>query len=154
MANYVATLVNGGNRYQVHLLKSVKSYDFSEVIEEYEPVVLNTVEMDDSTVEAVKAGMLMVTTEGSVARYFNDLRNQGIQVGAKTGSAQVAGQENSNAMFVCFAPYDDPQIVLAIAVEAGGSGSELGAIAADVLSYYFSADAALETVEPENTILN
>ncbi len=154
MANYVATLVNGGNRYQVHLLKSVKSYDFSEVIEEYEPVVLNTVEMADSTVEAVKAGMLMVTTEGSVAKYFNDLRAQGIRVGAKTGSAQVAGQEKSNAMFVCFAPYDDPQIVLAIAVEAGGSGSELGAIAADVLSYYFSADAALEAVEPENTILN
>ena len=154
MANYVSTLINGGNRYQVHLLKSVKSYDFSQVIEEYEPVVLNTVEMSDATVDAVKAGMLMVTTEGSVARYFNDLRDQGIQVGAKTGSVQVAGQEQSNAMFVCFAPYDDPQIVLSIAVEAGGSGSELGAIAADVLNYYFSADAALEAVDLENTILN
>ena len=117
-------------------------------------MVLNTVEMSDATVDAVKAGMLMVTTEGSVARYFNDLRDQGIQVGAKTGSVQVAGQEQSNAMFVCFAPYDDPQIVLSIAVEAGGSGSELGAIAADVLNYYFSADAALEAVDLENTILN
>ncbi len=153
MANYVSTLVNGGNHNQVHMLKSVKSNDGTEVIETFDPVVLNTVEMQDSTMEAVKAGMLMVTTEGSVARYFTGLAAQGIQVGAKTGSSQVAGQENSNAMFVCFAPYDDPQVVMAIAVESGGSGSELGAIAADVLSYYFNADAALETAVQENTLL-
>ena len=152
LANYVSTLINGGNRYQVHLLKNVKSYDRSEVIEEYEPTILNTVEMSDSTVTAVKQGMREVATD-TLKKYFTDLEAQGITVGAKTGSAQVAGQENSNAMFVCFAPYDDPQIVLAIAVESGGSGSELAAIAADVLSYYFSADAAIEAVDGENTIL-
>ena len=152
LANYVSTLINGGNRYQVHLLKSIKSYDRTEVIEEYEPAVLNTVEMSDSTVNAVKQGMREVATD-TLKNYFADLEAQGITVGAKTGSAQVAGQENSNAMFVCFAPYDDPQIVLAIAVESGGSGSELAAIAADVLSYYFSADAAKEAVDGDNTFL-
>ena len=41
-------------------------------------------------------------------------------------------------MFVCFAPYDDPQIAMAIVVEHGGSGSELGAIAAEIMQYYFA----------------
>ena len=150
MANYVATLVNGGNRYKVHLLRNVKSYDYSRVVLEYQPEVAEVVEMKQEHVDAVKLGMLQVTTEGTLARYFRDLD---VQVGAKTGSAQVAGQENTNAMLVCFAPYDDPQIVLAIAVEAGGSGSELGGIAAEVLEYYFSASQSLETVEGENQLL-
>lgn len=150
MANYVATLVNGGNRYKVHLLRNVKSYDYSQVVLEYQPEVAEVVEMKQEHVDAVKLGMLQVTTEGTLARYFRDLD---VQVGAKTGSAQVAGQENTNAMLVCFAPYDDPQIVLAIAVEAGGSGSELGGIAAEVLEYYFSASQSLETVEGENQLL-
>ena len=149
MANYVATL-NGGNRYKVHLLRNVKSYDYSRVVLEYQPEVAEVVEMKQEHVDAVKLGMLQVTTEGTLARYFRDLD---VQVGAKTGSAQVAGQENTNAMLVCFAPYDDPQIVLAIAVEAGGSGSELGGIAAEVLEYYFSASQSLETVEGENQLL-
>ena len=150
LANYVATLVNGGKNYKAHLLSSVKSYDFSQQLSGYEPEVRNTVDISPGNLAAIKKGMLQVTTEGSVARYFSGL---GVQVGAKTGSAQVTGQENSNAVFVCFAPYDDPQIAIAIVVEAGGSGSELGAIAADVLTAYFSADDALEAVAGENTLL-
>ena len=58
--------------------------------------------------------MLALTTDGSVRRYFQDLP---VQVGAKTGSAQVSAQTESNAVFVCFAPYDDPEIALAMVVE-------------------------------------
>ena len=150
LANYVATLVNGGSNYRTHLLSDVKSYDYSQLVYSYEPEVRSTLDIDPANLEAIKKGMLMVTTEGSVAKYFAGLD---VQVGAKTGSAQVAGQENSNAVFVCFAPYDDPQVAMAIVVEAGGSGSELGAIAADVLKYYFQADAAAEAVTGENALL-
>lgn len=87
LANYIATLVNGGTRYQVHLLKSVKSHDFSEVLYEYEPVVLDTIEIEKANLDAVKEGMLALTTEGSVAKYFSGLD---VQVGAKDrfGAAQ------------------------------------------------------------------
>ena len=150
LANYIATLVNGGTRYSTHLLKEVKSSDFTQVLYTQEPEVLSTIDIQPENLEAVKAGMLALTTQGSVSNSFRDLP---VQAGAKTGSAQVSAQTESNAVFVCFAPYDDPEIALSIVVEHGGSGSELGAIAADILSYYFSAQETREEIPAENTLI-
>ena len=150
LANYVATLANGGTHYSAHLLKEVKSSDFSQVVERYEPTVLNQLDIDPENLSAVTEGMLRVTTEGSAKAYFADL---GVQVAAKTGSAQVSSATESNALFVAFAPYEDPEIALAIVVEKGGSGSTLANIAAEILEYYFSAGSGMETVTTENTLL-
>ena len=150
LANYVATLANGGTHYAAHLLKEVKSSDFSQVVERYEPTVLNQLDIDPENLSAVTEGMLRVTTEGSAKAYFADL---GVQVAAKTGSAQVSSATESNALFVAFAPYEDPEIALAIVVEKGGSGSTLANIAAEILEYYFSAGSGMETVTTENTLL-
>jgi len=151
LANYVATLVNGGTHYRTHLLKQVRAADGTRVTYEYEPEVLGTLELKEKNLEAVKAGMLALTQEGSLARYFQDLD---VKVGAKTGSAQVsATSKDSNAVLVCFAPYDDPEIALAIVAEKGGTGSELGAIAADIFRAYFSARSTQESVNPENTLV-
>ena len=150
LANYIATLVNGGTRYSTHLLKTVKSNDFSEVTYNYEPKVVGQVEMEEENRQAVMEGMLMLTTEGSVSSAFKDVP---VSVGAKTGSAQVSAQTNSNAVFVCFAPYDDPQIAVAIAVEHGGSGSELGKIAAQIVTAYFSVQGEQGTITQENTLV-
>lgn len=150
LANYVATLANGGTHYAAHLLKEVKSNDFSQVVEQYEPTVLNQLEISPENLAAVTQGMLRVTTESSAKTYFADL---GVQVAAKTGSAQVSSETESNALFVAFAPYENPEIALAIVVEKGGSGSTLANIAAEILGYYFSAGSGMETVTPENTLL-
>lgn len=150
LANYIATLVNGGTRYSTHLLKTVKSNDFSQVTYNYEPKVLSEIEIQDENLEAVKLGLLELTTEGSVSSAFKDVP---VSVGAKTGSAQVSAQTNSNAVFVCFAPYDDPQIAVAIAVEHGGSGSELGKIAAQIVTAYFSVQGEQGTITQENTLV-
>ena len=149
LANYIATLVNGGTRYSTHLLKEVKASDFTSVEYSYQPQVLSTIDIQPKNLEAVKAGMLALTSDGSVSRYFQNL---GVKVGAKTGSAQISAQTESNAVFVCFAPYDKPEIAMAIVVEHGGSGSELGAMAADILSYYFSAKDSQDEVPTENTL--
>lgn len=150
LANYVATLANGGTHYSAHLLKEVKSNDYSQVVERYEPQVLNQLDIEPENLAAVTEGMLRVTTEGSAKTYFADL---GVQVAAKTGSAQVSSATESNALFVAFAPYEDPEIALAIVVEKGGSGSTLANIAAEILEYYFSSGSGMETVTPENTLL-
>ena len=149
LANYIATLVNGGTRYSTHLLKEVKSSDFTSVEYSYTPQVLSTIDIQPKNLEAVKAGMLALTSDGSVSRYFQNL---GVKVGAKTGSAQISAQSQSNAVFVCFAPFDKPEIAMAIVVEHGGSGSELGAMAAEILSYYFSAKDSQDEVPTENTL--
>lgn len=150
LANYIATLVNGGTRNAVHLLKEVKSSDFSQVLYTERPEVLSTLEIQEKNLAAVKAGMLALTTKGSVSQYFSKLP---FRVGAKTGTAQVDGQAADNAVFVCFAPYDDPEVAIALVVEHGGSGSGLGAMAADILSYYFSSRETREEVLPENTLI-
>ena len=150
LANYVATLANGGTHYSAHLLKEVKSSDFSQVVERYEPQVLNQLDIEPENLAAVTEGMLRVTTEGSAKTYFKDL---GVQVAAKTGSAQVSSATESNALFVAFAPYENPEIALAIVVEKGGSGSTLANMAAEILGYYFSAGSGMETVTTENTLL-
>ena len=94
--------------------------------------------------------MLDLTTKGSVAYAFADLP---FQVGAKTGSAQVSVESQSNAVFVCFAPYDDPQVAVALVVERGGSGSTLGEMAAQVLTYYFTTEGNQGQLPMENVLL-
>ena len=153
LANYVATLANGGTHYSAHLLKEVKSNDFSQVVYEREPEVLNQLTISPENLSAVTQGMLMVTTEGSARSYFAGLTDMGISVAAKTGSAQVSSATESNALFVAFAPYENPEIALAIVVEKGGSGSTLANMAAEILGYYFSAGSGMETVTTENTLL-
>ena len=150
LANYTATLVNGGTRYRTHLLKEVRSADNSRVIARYEPEVLGTLDLEDKNLDAVKAGMLALTQEGSLARYFQDLE---VKVGAKTGSAQVsATSRESNAVLICFAPFDNPEIAVAIVAEKGGTGSELGAVASDIFRYYFQEQNTSERVQAENTM--
>lgn len=134
LASYVSTLANGGERWRVHLLKEVQSNDGSATVFKHQPELLDTISINPKNLAAVKEGMLAVTEAGSVAAYFQNLS---VKVGAKTGSAQVTGNDEANAVFVCFAPYDNPEIAMAIVVEKGGAGSELGGIAAEILSYYF-----------------
>lgn len=147
LANYIATLVNGGTRHAAHMLKETKSSDFSRVTYQYEPQVLDELNIKDENLDAVKVGMLKMAQSN---RAFQALP---FQAGAKTGSAQVSAQTESNAVFVCFAPYDDPEIVVAMAVEHGGSGGELANMAAEVLSYYFSSKETREEIPAENTLI-
>ena len=150
LANYIATLVNGGNHYSTHLLKEVKSADFSQVTYTREPELLDTIDIDPEHLDAVKRGMLAVTESGSAAKYFSKLN---VKVGAKTGSAQVAADSEANAVFVAFAPYENPEIAMCIVVEKGGSGTELSAIAADILSYYFHSESTQGAEQGENTLI-
>ncbi len=150
LANYVATLVNGGSHYPTHLLKTVKSSDFSQVVEEYRPEARDEIGLDSANLEAIKLGMGMVASEGSAASYFRDLD---VEIGAKTGTAQVARNSEANAILVAFAPYDDPEIAISIVVERGGSGTLVAAIAAEILDYYFSAKDAMDIPVSENTLV-
>ncbi len=149
LANYVATLVGGGDRYSVHLLKDVKTYDGSATIYTCGPEVLSTVEMSASTLEAVKEGMGYLVSDGMVSSYF---RSCIVSAGAKTGSAQT-GNSTDNGVFVCFAPFDDPEIAVALAVERGGSGSALASTAVEILNAYFDQEDIGIAVIPEDTLI-
>ncbi len=150
LCNYVATLVNGGSHYPTHLLKAVKSSDYAQVVEEYRPVARDEIGLDSDNIAAVKEGMWMVANEGSAARYFRDLP---VEVGAKTGTAQVSRNSEAHAIFVAFAPYENPEIAISIVVEHGGSGTSVAEIAGEIFSYYFSTRDAMDTPAVENTLI-
>ena len=134
LANYIATLVGDGEHYQAHLLKNVKEYDNSRLLYVYDDKPLNTVEMSGSTVEAVTKGMHELTVSGGVAFAFRDCV---VSAGAKTGSAQV-GTDIANGVFVAYAPYEDPEIAVAIVIEKGGSGAALATAAVEIINSWFS----------------
>ena len=148
IANYVATLVNGGTRYSAHLLHSATAADGT--VTEHAPEVLGEVHLAPEHLAAIKDGMRQMAEHSTtVSAAFAKLKAAGIQVGAKTGSAQVSGQEQANGLFVCFAPYDDPQIAVCVAVEKGGSGAATSVIAADILEAYFQIPEELPEELPE-----
>ena len=148
MANYVATLVSGGDHYEAHLLKSAKAFDNSTVVYAYNKSPINHVEMKDSTLDAVKRGARGLAT-GSLSYIFRDCV---VPVGCKTGTAET-GAKLTNACFVAFAPYDDPQIAVCVAVEQGGGGAGLATIARDIINAYFSSATTTDTIVGENILL-
>ena len=149
LANYIATLVSGGKHYSAHLLKAAKSYDNSSVIAVGNTEPINVIEIDNAYLQAVKQGMRGLVT-GSLSPYF---RNCVVDAGAKTGTAQVFSNSNDNSVFVCFAPYDEPEIAVAIALERGGSGSVLASTAVDILNAYFTQDDTASTITGELQLL-
>ena len=150
LANYIATLVSGGKHCPAHLLKSVKSYDTSEIIATGDTEPINTLNISDSTLQAVKKGMLGYTTgSGSVAGYF---RNCVVSAGAKTGTAQLGGNQKNNGVFVAFAPYENPEIAIALVVEKGDAGAVLASTAVDILNAYFDREDG-SSIIPENQLI-
>ncbi len=151
LANYIATLLSGGQHREAHLLKTVKSYDNSEVVAVGNTDPVNLVPMKDSTLEAVKKGMYDLTTKGALAPYF---RTCVVSAGAKTGTAQVGANLTNNGVFVCFAPYEDPEIAVSIVIEKGGSGAALASTAVKIINEYFASreDEAAE-ITGENQLL-
>lgn len=147
LSNYVATLVGGGEHYNAHLLKNVKSYDNSKLLYVYDEPSDNTVSISPSTLSAITRGMHDLT-KGSLAGAFNQCV---VSAGAKTGSAQV-GTEIANGVFVAYAPFDDPEIAVAIVIEKGGSGAALASTAVEIINAYFSA-AETSSTQQELTLL-
>lgn len=152
LANYIATLVSGGEHYQTHLLKRVISYDNSEIVYEAEPTLLNTIDIDVDNLDAVLKGMLGYTQSGG--QLYSYFQNCIVTAGAKTGTAQLGGDSENNGVFVCFAPYDDPEIAVALVIEKGGAGAVLAETAVGILNAYFAEDEIAATIIGENELLS
>ena len=148
LANYVATLVSGGEHYEAHLLKNVKSYDNSRVIDVYGKGPLNDLNISDSTMAAVTKGMHDLTYDSLRSGFSRCV----VEAGAKTGSAQV-GTDIANGTFVAYAPYDNPEIAIAIVVEKGGSGSLLANAAVDIINAWFTRDGTGATAAGEDALM-
>ena len=158
MAKYVAMIANRGKNLDVTIVKSIINPDGSEVSrDEYESYVNeklglqqeNVEEMSfkEENIEAILEGMRGVTSESGGTAY-STFKNFNIEVGGKTGSAQTGVQGKTNAWFVGFAPFDDPEIAIVVFVRNGGHGSYTAEVARDIIAQYFGMNTNQVT---ENT---
>ena len=133
LANYCATIANGGTRYKVNLIDSIRSSVDGSVVEKFGSEVVEKIDMDPQTVNQIHNGMKKVVDEGSARSIFEGYP---IAVGGKTGTAQL-GKGANNAVFIAFAPFDNPKIAVAVVLEHGVRGTNAGRVARDVFDQYF-----------------
>jgi penicillin-binding protein 2 len=169
LAQATATIANNGVMFRPHLVKHITDTKSGEKTL-VEPQPLKRLPWKQEHIDVIKRAMVGVNTEGTGARAFKDA---GYVAAGKTGTAQVfsyKGAEHKtetmqanlrdHALFIAFAPADDPKIALAVLVENGGFGAQAAApIARQVLDYYLlgklpkgmapTDEAAVEADEPE-----
>ena len=130
---FMSSVVNGGDRYSAHLLHSVKDFYADEPRIIYNPQILDSVDISDSTYDTLIAGMRQVLESSSLTKYFMSVD---AEVGGKTGTAEVSGKKDY-ALFAGFAPLDSPEIVSVCVIEQGVNGGNAAIPVADVFEKYF-----------------
>lgn len=124
VAAMVAAIANGGTLYRPWVVKRVESWG-GEVVANYGPEVVRTVNLSPRVIELLRQGMLRVVEEGTGRSVYIP----GVRVAGKTGTAQVVKKDNpaskdikDHGWFLAFAPYEDPQIVVVVVAENAGFG--------------------------------
>lgn len=141
LANYIATVANGGTRYRPHIIKSIHNSADGSVIKRNAPVVEERIGITATTLDAVKRGMYGVVDEGSASKIF---KNYKLGVGGKTGTAQGSSSQSNTALFVAFAPYEKPEIAVAVVIEHGVRGVNAATVARDIFDEYFNTEGQFE----------
>jgi len=161
LAQATAILANNGVAMKPHLVTQIQNA-LSGKNQMISPEVQDRIKLNPDNVEIVKRGMMDVTLPGGTAASVG--ANAGYAIAAKTGTAQVIGikqnekynehnideRHRDHALFIAYAPAEDPKIALAVIVENGGhGGSAAGPIARKVMDYYLLGK--LPAVEPVKT---
>lgn len=148
LAQATAILANDGVAMKPHLVNQIQN-SLTGKHQDIPLVVQDRIELNPANVEIVKRGMIDVTLPGGTAASVG--ANAGYAIAAKTGTAQVVGikqnekynehalneRHRDHALFIAYAPAEDPTIALAVIVENGGhGGSAAGPIARKVMDYY------------------
>ena len=168
MAKYVAMIANRGKKIDVSIVKSIINADGSELPRsEYEDYVKEKLGLEDDdeqemtfkeeNINAILEGMRGVTSESGGTAY-STFRGFNIEVGGKTGSAQTGIEGKTNAWFVGFAPFDDPEIAIVVFVRNGGHGGYTAEVARDIIAQYFGMNTTQVTEDmtamPNTEVIN
>lgn len=130
LARYVTTVANSGTCYDLTLIDKITDHS-GIILEDHHAKIRNTIDMDQSYWNAIHQGMRQVIESKS---YYN---NFGVTVAGKTGTAEENKNRPNHALFVCYAPYEKPEIAIATRVAYGYTSTYAAQITKDVLQYYF-----------------
>lgn len=153
MAEYCATVANSGTRYSASILKSIRNYDYSEKLYDREPTVMSTVESAEYNWAAVHEGMWQVLNDYINEKNVNVWVDCQWRVAGKTGTAQKGEGIQNDGIFMCYAPYKDPEVAIFVVVERGGAGADVQFIARHIIDAYITIMGYSDTSETEMTLL-
>lgn len=133
LARYVTTVANSGTCYNLSLIDRVTDSD-GNLMEDFTPTVRNTVDISDSTWNVLHEGMRKVIEDKS---YYQGL---GVSVAGKTGTAQESKSRPNHALFVSYAPYENPEISVTTRIAFGYAADYAGQLTQDVYKYYYKLE--------------
>lgn len=133
LARYVSTLANGGKNYSLTLIDKVNSRK-GKLVYKNKAKLSNTVEASSSTWNAIHTGMREVVTKGTVRNFFTDTK---IAIAGKSGTAQENKHRNSHAVFVAYAPYNDPEVGVSVFIPFGNSSHDSAELAKNSIQYFY-----------------
>lgn len=133
LATYCATIANNGTRLKTHIVDKITDYTRQTVLSETNPEEVETVSVSQENLKIVQEGMRMVCTQGTASSTFADY---GIAIAGKTGTAENPGHSD-NVVFIGYAPYDDPEIAIAVILEYGAHSTYSLNVAKDLFDAYF-----------------
>lgn len=145
ITKYISTLANGGTLYKLHMVDHIQNPDGSLYLQAGETIE-NVTTFQPENLQTVYEGMWLVAygDRGTLRHQFDDMP---VQMAVKTGTAEEDKNRSSHTWFVCFAPYDDPQIAITVMIPFGeGSGALAQEVAKAIVRDYLGLD-----YQPQNT---
>ena len=136
LATYAATIANNGTRLKTHVVSKITDYERTNTLKSYDEVVEDTCGISQENLDIVQNAMLQVTQspDGTAYSMFGGYK---VKVAAKTGTAENAGSDHTT--FICYAPYEKPEVAVAVVIEHGAKGKYSMQVAKDLLDTYFKS---------------
>lgn len=133
LARYVTTIANSGTCYNLTLIDKITD-NSGNLIRENEAEVASTMNISSGIWNAVHYGMYLATES------YADVKNVGITVGSKTGTAQESGNDPDHATMISYAPYENPQVAMSVIIRNGYGSGYTATLTANILKTYFGLE--------------
>lgn len=130
LARYATAVANSGTVYNISILDKLTTAG-GDILEDYTPSVRNNINIQQSTWDSIHLGMM------EAASTYASFKNFPVIIAGKTGTAQQTTTRPNHALFICFAPYDRPQIAIATRIAYGYTSANAASTTKDIISYYF-----------------
>ncbi len=150
VARYVSAIVNGGTVYDAQIVDKIISAD-GQVVLDKEPVVANRIDTDNAYYAAIRKGMEEATSVENGGTAAKELANSKYKIAAKTGTSERTDLDvENNSWLVCFAPAEDPKIVVVVYIQNGYAGVRSSAAARATIEYYLDNLGGYDTTTAES----
>lgn len=138
LARYVTAVANSGTVYNLTLIQDIRDVN-GNVIRENEAEVFNQIEISDSTWNLVHKGMNKVVngSRSSIRSLFTQFDNTSVTIAGKTGTAQQNEYHPNHALFISYAPYENPEISVTSVIPNGYTSSNAAELTSYVYQYYY-----------------